>query len=94
MRCSPVEKGKTMPNKEEFFEIKSICDRYGCGNVMEWASALHRRMLTEDGLPASHAFVSIVPVLWEHGLELGEPTRNLYDGLVSHFLDGERRTDA
>lgn len=82
-----------MPNKEEFLAIKAICDRYGCGNVMEWASALHRRRLVDDGLPATHAFVSIIPVLWEHGLELGEPTRNLYDRLVALFLDGERRSN-
>lgn len=77
-----------MPTKEEFSEIKSICERYGYGNVMEWASALYRRSLSQEGIPASHASVPIVPSLWEYGLEVGEPTRKLYDELVEHFLDG------
>lgn len=78
--------------KREAIEILGICEKYGCGNVMEWASAFHRYRLEEDGLPPEHAFVSVIPVLCDEndeGIKLGEKSRKLYDSMVHRILKGD-----
>lgn len=78
--------------KREAKEILDICEKYGFGNVMEWASAFYRCRLKEDGLPPEHAFVPVVPALCDkndEGIKLGEKTRELYDGMVHYILKGD-----
>lgn len=78
--------------KREAREILNICEKYGFGNVMEWVSAFHRYHLKEDGMPAEHAFVPVIPLLCDkndEGVKLGEQTRELYDGMVHYILKGD-----
>lgn len=80
-----------MPTKDEFLAIKAICDAYGCGNVMEWASAIYRYYLAKEGLPTSHASIAVIPAICDNpndsGIRIGEGTRALYDGMVKRFME-------
>lgn len=79
--------------KKEALEIRRICETYGYGNVMEWASAFYRYHLKEDGLPPEHAFVPVIPILCDKdddGVKLGEKTRELYDRMVECLVGGEK----
>lgn len=49
------------PYEMECREIKRICDKYGHGNVMEWASALWRREARAQGFPEDGCFVPTCP---------------------------------
>lgn len=46
-------------------EIKRICDKYGHGNVMEWASALWRKEAREQGVPGRWLFCADVPIVYQ-----------------------------
>ena len=76
--------------KREARAIRDICERYGYGNVMEWASAFYRYSLKEVGLPPEHAYIPVLPVLCnenDEGIALGKETRELYDSLVQAVLE-------
>ena len=49
--------------RTECLEIKHICDKYGYGNVMEWASALWRLEAEKKGYPKGGCFVPTAPFL-------------------------------
>ena len=82
-----------MVNENEFLAIKAICDAFGCGNVMEWASAIYRYNLAKSGLPTSHADICVTPAICDNpndgGIRIGEGTRELYDGMVKMFMGEE-----
>ena len=83
-----------MANENEFWTIKAICDAYGCGNVMEWASAIYRYNIAKEGFPTNHAPICVIPVICDNpnddGIRIGESTRELYDGMVKKFM-GEKK---
>lgn len=83
-----------MGYKYEFLAIKAICDAFGCGNVMEWASAINRYNLAKEGLPINVAFVCVLPAIFDNpndnGIRIGEGTRELYDGMVKRFMEEEQ----
>lgn len=87
-----------MANKYEFLAIKVMCDAFGCGNVMEWASAIYRYNLAKDGLPTKHASISVIPSICDNpndsGISIGEGTRELYDGMVKRFMEEENERKA
>ena len=56
---------------------------------MEWASAIYRYNLKQDGLPPEHAFIPVIPMLCnksDEGIALGKGTRELYDELVKRLM--------
>ena len=85
--------------KNEFWVIKAICDAFGCGNVMEWASAIYRYNIAKEGLPTNHAPICVIPSICDNpnddGIRIGEGTRELYDGMVKKFMEegNERKAD-
>ena len=80
-----------MPYESEFIAIKAVCDAFGCGNVMEWASAIHRHNLAKEGLPTSAAFISVLAPIFDNpndnGIRIGEGTRKRYDLMVEQFME-------
>lgn len=82
-----------MPTKSEFIAIKAICDAFGCGNVMEWASAIWRHSLVKQGIPADHANICVIAAICDNpndsGIRIGEGTRKLYDQMVEQFMEGK-----
>lgn len=82
-----------MPNKSEFLAIKAMCDAFGCGNVMEWASAIWRYDLAKKGLPTHGANICVIAAICDNpndsGIRIGEGTRKLYDSMVEHFMEGK-----
>ena len=82
-----------MPDKSEFLAIKAMCDAFGCGNVMEWASAIWRHSLAKKGLPTGGANICVIAAICDNpndsGIRIGEETRKLYDSMVERFMEGE-----
>lgn len=82
-----------MQDESEFIAIKAICDAFGCGNVMEWASAIWRYELAKKGFPPSHASICVTSVICDNpndkGIRIGEETRKLYDSWLEHFMTGK-----
>lgn len=80
-----------MPQKSEFIAIKAMCDAFGCGNVMEWVSAIWRHDLAKKGLPTTHADICVVPALCNYpddaAIRIGEETRQMYDRMVKQFME-------
>lgn len=80
-----------MQTKAEFNVIKAICDAYGCGNVMEWASAIYRYNIAKEGMPTSHAPICVIPSICgnpnDDGILIGEGMRKLYDSMVERFME-------
>ncbi len=78
--------------KHEAMEIFAICKKYGCGNVMEWVSAFNRHEHKKSGLPAKHAFISVIEALCDEndeGVKVGRATRELYDKMVQDIMGGD-----
>lgn len=70
--------------RTECLEIKHICDKYGYGNIMEWASALWR-LEAEKRIPEGWLFCSNCPVFIKD--EFKDPAQQaLYDKLVRDAL--------
>ena len=67
-------------------EIKQICDKYGHGNVMEWASALWRRKARAQGFPEDGCFVPTCPTFIKRKYQ-NQKQHELYDGLVKRILE-------
>lgn len=75
--------------RKEAADILAVCNAYGYGNVMEWASAFYRYYLKQKGLPASHASIPVVPLLCnenDEGIKIGASTRDLYDSMVEDIM--------
>nr|DAR11040.1 MAG TPA: hypothetical protein [Caudoviricetes sp.] len=73
------------PYEMECREIKRICDKYGHGNVMEWASALWRREARAQGFPEDGCFVPTCPPFIKRKYQ-NQKQHELYDGLVKRIL--------
>ena len=69
----------------ECLEIKRICDKYGHGNVMEWASALWRLKAEKEGYPKGGCFVPTCPDFIKDEFKCPEQ-HELYDRLVKAVL--------
>ena len=54
-----------MNYRTEYLEIKHICDKYGYGNVMEWASALWRLEAEKKRIPEGWLFCSNLPRFYQ-----------------------------
>ena len=80
--------------RNEFLVIKEMCDAFGCGNVMEWASAILRYKMAEKGFPTTHASICVTPAICDNpndgGIRIGEGTRELYDGMVKLFMEEKK----
>ena len=72
----------------ECLEIKRICEKYGYGNVMEWASALWRRELRKKGYPESGCFVPTCPSFIKKRFQ-NPKQHEIYDTLLARVL-GEK----
>lgn len=71
-------------------EIKQICDKYGHGNVMEWASALWRRECREKGYLESCCFVPTIPSFIKKRFQnQNSKQHEIYDTRVERVL-GEK----
>lgn len=76
------------PYDEEYLEIKKVCEKYGYGNVMEWASALWRREARLEGIPESGCFVPTCPSFIKRKFQ--DPKQHeIYDQLLAGIL-GEK----
>lgn len=69
----------------ECLEIKQLCDKYGCGNVMEWASALWRHEFRRKGYPESACFVPTCPSFIKDDCRFPRQ-QMLYDSFVDEIL--------
>lgn len=65
---------------KEMLAVKQLGEEIGYGNMMSWASALWRKLLTDRDLPESGAFV---PRILEG--ELSDDEKN-YDKWVAYLL--------
>ena len=74
-----------MNYRTECLEIKHICDKYGYGNVMEWASALWRLEAEKKGYPKGGCFVPTCPVFIKDEFK-DSAQQALYDKLVRDAL--------
>lgn len=74
-----------MAYSTECLEIKRICDKYGYGNVMEWASALWRLEAEKKGYPKGGCFVPTCPDFIKDEFKCPKQ-HELYDGLVKAIL--------
>lgn len=72
--------------KAECMEIKRVCERYGYGNVMEWASALWRYNGRKEGFPESGCFVPTCPDFIKPEYQCPEQ-HLLYDRIVSKIME-------
>jgi hypothetical protein len=78
---------------KEAKEINAICEKYGFGSVMEWASAFYRYRLKKQGLPPEHAYVPVILSLCDEnhgGIKVGKETRKMYDEMVENIMSGEK----
>ena len=62
----------------EAITVKMIGEETGYGNLMEWASALWRKQLKENGIPINGAFVPKIAEL--------SPSQEIYDALVAKIF--------
>lgn len=62
----------------EAIAVKKLGEEIGYGNLMEWASALWRKELADEGFPTFVAFVPKVAEL--------SPNQKLYDELVKEIF--------
>ena len=76
------------PYEVECREIKRICDKYGHGNVMEWASALWRREARAQGFSEDGCFVPTCPSFIKKRFQ-NPKQHELYDTLLERVL-GEK----
>ena len=93
-RCRKWRAGRMVslsPYEMECREIKRICDKYGHGNVMEWASALWRREARAQGFPEDGCFVPTCPSFIKRKYQ-NPKQHELYDGFVKKIL-GTRKDD-
>lgn len=74
-----------MNYRTECFEVKRICDKYGYGNVMEWASALWRLKAEKENFPTGGCFVPTCPDFIKDEFKNPEQQK-LYDELVRDVL--------
>ena len=72
----------------ECLEIKRICEKYGYGNVMEWASALWRREFRKKGYPESGCFVPTCQSFIKKRFQ-NHKQHEFYDTLLARVL-GEK----
>lgn len=76
----------------ECLAIENICEKYGYGNVMEWASALWRFKAKKESFPVSGCFVPTCPNFIKE--EYRCPSQQaLYDKLVENIkiIDGKAK---
>lgn len=75
---------------KECREIKAVCEKYGYGNVMEWASALWRYDYIKKGYDKmlGACFVPTCPDFIKAKFKC-EKSHRLYDDLVERILEGE-----
>lgn len=75
---------------KECHEIKAVCEKYGYGNVMEWASALWRYDYIKKGY-GKMLGVCLVPTCPDFikAKFKCEKSHRLYDDLVERILEGE-----
>ena len=75
---------------KECHEIKAVCEKYGYGNVMEWASALWRYDYIKKGYGKmlGACFVPTCPDFIKAKFKC-EKSHRLYDDLVERILEGE-----
>ena len=73
---------------KECHEIKAVCDKYGYGNVMEWASALWRYDYMKKGYDKmlGACFVPTCPDFIKAKFKC-EKSHRLYDALVREILE-------
>ena len=78
---------------KECHEIKAVCEKYGYGNVMEWASALWRYDYMKKGYDKmlGACFVPTCPDFIKAKFKC-EKSHRLYDDLVERILEGETET--
>lgn len=69
----------------ECIEIKTICNKYGYGNVMAWISALWRYEERSKGLPIGHCFVPTCPSFIKKGYD-NPGDWAFYDRLVDEVM--------
>ena len=65
--------------------IKTICDTYGYGNVMEWASALWRYSAKENNYPIEGCFVPTCPDFIKKNYRCPQQ-HLLYDQMVEEIM--------
>ena len=70
---------------EELYAVKRVCDLYGYGNVMEWASALWRHEARLKGYPITGCFVPTCPEFIREGFGF-DHAHIIYDEIVSTIL--------
>lgn len=58
--------------------VKMLGEEIGYGNLMEWASALWRKQLQDDGLPINGAFIPKIAEI--------SPEQKLYDEYVQKIF--------
>lgn len=85
MPLPPAPKGGRTNYSIECLEIKRVCDKYGYGNVMEWASALWRLQAKKEGYPTGGCFVPTCPDFIKDEFKCPEQ-HELYDRLVEAVL--------
>ena len=75
---------------KECHEVKAVCEKYGYGNVMEWASALWRYDYMKKGYDKmlGACFVPTCPDFIKAKFKC-EKSHRLYDDLVERILEGE-----
>ena len=76
------------PYDAECWEIKRICEKYGYGNVMEWASALWRHDRRARGFTEVDCFVPTCPSFVKKRFQ-NPKQHEIYDRLVIRIL-GEK----
>lgn len=85
----PSEWGSKDNLKAECFAVKAVCDAYGYGNVMEWASALWRHKVIKDGhgrgVAETGCFVPTCPSFIKEEFRYPEQ-RAMYDKMAQEIL--------
>ena len=74
---------------DECLAVKVICEKFGYGNVMEWASALWRYNFKQKGYPISACFVPTCPDFIKEEFKC-DATRKNYDNFVEEILKGNK----
>lgn len=65
-------------NTYEAIAVKMLGEEIGYGNLMEWASALWRKELKENGIPVNGAFIPKIAEL--------SPEQKAYDEMVERIF--------